>query len=132
MKLAEQIKDWYLTKKTSKTKAERDYDEWYFANVCLRSTEVKRIFHGFEYIITVDPDKFFQFDPFAWAPCEDAREYFWPARAPKESCVFQCLRVMKAPSTAWEWHINEIGGEDRVFVATNSEADAAMIALKYS
>jgi hypothetical protein len=30
------------------------------------------------------------------------------------------------------WNINEIGGEDRVFVATNSDGDAIMIALKWS
>lgn len=134
MNLIERIKDWYLTKKTGKTKSEREYDEWYFANVCLRSTRVKDIFHGFEHIIAVDPNKFFDLErhPFMWYMSPDVDQYFWPQKPIGECSVYQFLRVMKAPSTTWQWEVNELGGEDKVFVATNNEADAVMIALKYS
>jgi hypothetical protein len=30
------------------------------------------------------------------------------------------------------WHIDEFGGEDKVFVATNSNEDATMLALRYA
>ena len=49
-----------------------------------------------------------------------------------ENLVWQYARVINFPSTANEWEVNELGGEDKIFVATNNERDALMIALKYS
>ncbi len=131
MDLFERLKDWYLTRKTGKTKVEREWEAWYEQNVNYRATRIKDMFRNFEHIIMVDPDKFFKFDPFVWVPCDNAKQYFWPARPLGENCVWRFERVINAPSTAWEWEINELGGYDRVFVATNNEQDAIMIALKY-
>lgn len=131
MEIVEQIKDWYLTRKTGKTKAEREWEAWYNENVNYRAIRIKDMFKNFKHIIIVDSNKFFKFDPFAWVPCDDAKQYFWPYRPLGENCVWRVERVMNEPSTAWEWTVNELGGEDRVFVATNSERDAMMIALKY-
>ena len=131
MNLKERLVDWYLTRKTGKTKAEREWEAWYAINVNVRATRIKNMFEKFEHVIMVDPDKFFQFDPFVWVPTEDAKQYFWPARPLGENCVWRYERVINAPSTAWEWEINELGGYDKVFVATNNERDAMMIALKY-
>jgi hypothetical protein len=131
MKIVEQIKDWYLTRKTGKTRAEREWLEWYEQNVNYRATRIKNMFENFEHIIIVDPNKFMVEDPFAWAPCADAQQYFWPARPLGNNAVWRFERVMREPSTAWEWTVNELGGEDTVFVATNNERDAMMIALKY-
>lgn len=129
--LKEHIVDWYLTRKTGKTKAEREWEAWYKQNVNIRATKIKDMFKKFEHVIMVDPDKFFQFDPFTWVPTEDAKQYFWPARPLGENAVWRFERVINAPSTAWEWEINELGGYDKVFVATNNERDALMISLKY-
>ena len=84
----------------------------------------------FKHIIIVNPDKFFQFDPFAWVPCEDAKQYCFPARELGNNAVWRFERVRK---DRWDnrWHIDGMGGEDKVFVATNNERDAMMIALKY-
>lgn len=131
MKIFEQIKDWYLTKKTGKTKEEREWISWYEQNVNYRSSRIKDMFRNFKYIIIVDSSKFFQFDPFAWVPCEDAKQYFWPSRPLGENCVWRFERVINCPATAWQWEINELGGADTVFVATNNDRDAIMIALKY-
>jgi hypothetical protein len=30
------------------------------------------------------------------------------------------------------WHVNSLGGEDKIFVATNNDRDAMMISLKYT
>jgi hypothetical protein len=49
-----------------------------------------------------------------------------------ESAVWRCERVINYASTTWEWEVNELGGEDTVFVATNNERDAVMIALRWS
>jgi len=132
MSLKERVVDWYLTKKTGSTRAEREYLAWYESTINHRATRIRDIFCNFEHIIIVDPDKFFAYDPFVWALKKDAKQYFWPQRALGENSVWRWERVIRAPSTGNEWSVNELGGEDTVFVATNSERDAIMIALKYS
>jgi hypothetical protein len=131
MTLWQQIKDWYYFRKTGYTRAEREYRAWYESAINWRATRVRDIFHNFEHIIIVDPNKFFTYDPFVWALKKDAKQYFWPQRALGENAVWRWERVIRAPSTGNEWSVNELGGEDTVFVATNSDEDAVMIALKY-
>ena len=133
MNLKERIVDWYLTRKTGKTKSERDYITWYEQNVNIRSTRIKDMFGNFKHIVIVDPNKFFNLEePFGWVVCEDVKQYFWPHKPLTEAAVWRFERVINAPSTAWEWHVNEIGGEDKVFVATNNDEDAFMLKLAYS
>jgi len=133
MILFDNIKDWYLTRTTGYTKAEREYKAWYEQTVNVRATRIKDIFRNFKHIVIVDPNKFFNLEqPFGWTVREDTKHYFWPARALGENAVWEFHRVMCEPSTDWEWTVNELGGEDKVFVATNNEQDAVMIALKYS
>jgi hypothetical protein len=89
------------------------------------------MFMHFKHVIEVDTHKFMDpAEPFAWVPCADARQYFWPQRPVTDTCVWRFERVIW---DKWEncWHINGLGDEDKVFVATNSDKDAMMIALKY-
>lgn len=132
MNLKERIVDWYLTKRTGKTKDQREWEAWYEQNVVYSASTIDNMFMHFEYVFSVDPDKFFDHsEPFAWVPCADARQYFWPQRSLGENCVWRFERVRK---DRWDnrWHIDGMGGEDRVFVATNSERDAVMISLRWS
>ena len=130
--MIEWIRDWYLTRKTGKTKAEREFIAWYEQNVNYRATRIKNMFENFEHVVIVDLNKFVDHaEPFTWVPCADARQYFWPARPLGENAVWRFERVINCPATAWEWEVNELGGEDKIFVATNNERDAMMIALKY-
>ncbi len=132
MNLIEQIRDWYLTRKTGYTKAEREYQQWYDQTVNIRASRIKDIFVNFKHVIVVNPNKFFHLDePFGWVVQEDVRQYLWPNRPLGENCVWRFERVINCPATAWEWTVNELGGEDQVFVATNSDRDAIMIALKF-
>ena len=86
----------------------------------------------FEYVMEVNWKSFFDYaEPFAWVPTEDAKQYFYPARELGDNAVWRIERVI------WDkwgqrWYINELGGEDKVFVATNNSKDAMMMALKYS
>lgn len=132
MEIINSLKERYITWRTGKDKAQRDWEAWYDSNVNYCATRIKDMFKNFEYIIIVNPDKFFQFDPFAWVPSEDAKQYFYPARPLGKNCVWRFERVIKYPSTSNEWEVNDLGGEDKVFVATNSSEDAIMIALKYA
>jgi hypothetical protein len=132
MKLLDYIKERYLTWKTGKTKDERDWTEWYYSNVHWKSGNITDMFKNFKHVITVDIEKFMNpHEPITWVPCEDAQQYFWPARPIGENCIWRFERVTW---NRWEnrWYINEITGEDKVFVATNSDRDAVMIALKWS
>ena len=132
MKLLEQIKDWYYFKKTGYTRAEREYLVWYEVTVDWRATRVRDIFHNFQHVVVVDPDKFFDYDPLLLAPKKEAQQYFWPHRTLEETCVWRWERVVKTPGTGNKWAVDELSGGDTLFVATNSEQDAVMIALKWS
>jgi hypothetical protein len=131
MVIIDKLKDKYLTWKTGKDKATREWEAWYEVNVIYRANTIDNMFMHFEHVIEVDSKKFFQFDPFTWVPCEDAQQYLWPARPLGENCVWRFERVYW---NGWEnkWHINEMGGSDKVFVATNNSADATMLALRYT
>lgn len=130
--MKEWIKDKWLTWRTGKDKAQRDWEAWYAENVVIRANTIDNMFMHFEHVIEVRSDKFFQFDPFAWVPCEDAQQYLWPRRELGTNAVWRFERVRL---DQWDnrWHIDEIGGDcDRVFVATNDDKDAIMIALKFT
>jgi len=130
--LTERIVDWYLTRKTDKSKDQREYESWYRQNVNLHTNRIKDMLANFQYVIVVDPEKFFTFDPLTWVVTKDAQQYFWPDCQLDKSAVWIFERVLNGPSTNWEWEISELGGEDRVFVATNNEKDAIMIALRWA
>lgn len=131
MKLWDKIKDRWITWRTGKSKEQRDWEAWYEANVDYRAGNIPSMFRNFKHVIEVDFDKFITDGGMAWVPVEDARQYFWPQRELGKNCVWRIERVF------WDqwhkcWHLNDIGGEDRVFVATNSDKDAVMISLKYT
>jgi hypothetical protein len=90
------------------------------------------MFMHFKHVIEVDSRKFIDHgEPFAYVPCEDARQYFWPARPLGENCVWRFERVYW---NQWEqnWHINGMGDTDMIFVATNNDDDAVMVSLKFT
>lgn len=129
--MIEKLKDWYLTRKTGKDKAQREWEAWYEYNVVYKASTIENMFMNFKHIIPVNTNKFVDHhEPFAWIPNSDARQYFWPARELGKNAVWRFERVRK---DQWDqrWHLDEMGGEDRIFVATNNEQDAVMIALKY-
>lgn len=131
-KLKEYIVDKWLTYRTGKNKAEREWSAWYDNNVNWLAHDITDMFKNFKHVIIVDSHKFTNpHEPFAWVPCEDAKQYFWPQRPVETTCVWRFERVIW---NEWDnrWHINEFGGGDHIFVATNSDADAVMLSLKYA
>ena len=128
----EWIKDKWLTWRTGKDKSQREWEAWYEVNVNHRARDITDMFKNFEYVMELNWDKFFSHtEPFAWVPCADAKQYFWPQRQLGNNTVWRIERVRW---NQWDnrWHINELGGEDKVFVATNNSKDAVIMALKYS
>ena len=130
-KLKDYIVDKYLTWKTGKNQAEREWSDWYDCTVNWRASDITDMFKNFKHVIEVDTDKFTNpYEPMAWVPCPDAKQYFWPQRGLGNNAVWRFERVTW---NRWDrrWHISALGGEDKIFVATNSDKDAMMIALKY-
>lgn len=131
MEIVEYIKDKYLTWKTGKDRAEREWIMWYDLNVNWRASDITDMFKNFKHVIIVDVHKFTNpHEPFAWVPCDDAKQYFWPERPLGNNAVWRFERV---EWNEWDkrWHLNSLGGQDLIFVATNNDRDAMMIALKY-
>ena len=142
MKLLDNIKDRWITWRTGKSRAvreweatqkqaRRDWEAWYNTNVNWRAYDITNMFENFKHVIEVSTDKFLWDGGLDWVPHPDAKQYFWPHRPLGENCVWRLERVSWNP---WEkrWNINEIAGEDKVFVATNSDEDAIMITLKWT
>ena len=129
-KLKEHFVDKYLTWKTGDDKSTREWKAWYEANVVYRAHTIDNMFVNFKHVIEVDWHKFITDGGMTWVPVEDARQYFWPQRELGNNAVWRFERVVW---NEWDkrWHLNDIGGEDRIFVATNNDKDAMMIALKY-
>jgi hypothetical protein len=129
--MIEWIKDKWLTWRTGKDKEHREWEAWYETNVVYRASTIPNMFMHFKHVIIVSPNKFFDLcEPFAYVPNEDARQYFWPDRKLGENAVWRFERVIWNQWTQ-SWDINGMGDRDKVFVATNSDKDAMMIALKY-
>lgn len=128
--MIEWIKDKWLTWRTGKSKAERDWIAWYETNVVYSASTIPNMFMHFKHVIIVDTNKFMEENPLEWRPCEDAQQYFWPARDLDNTAVWRFERVRK---DRWDdnWHLDMMYGDPKVFVATNNSKDAMMIALKY-
>ena len=131
MKLLDNIKDRWITWRTGKSLAQRDWEAWYNSNVNWRAYNITNMFENFKHVIEVDPNRFLWDAGLDWVPHPDALLYFWPQRPLGENCVWRLERVVRSQ---WDnrWHLTGIGGEDRVFVATNSDEDAIMITLKWT
>ena len=131
MKIVDRLKDRWLTWVTGKTRERREWEAWQQVTINQRAETIQDMFKNFRHVIEVDPEKFLVDHAIVWVPHPDARQYFWPQRELGDNCVWTTQRVFWDIRTN-SWSINEIGGEDRVFVATNNDEDAIMIALRWT
>jgi hypothetical protein len=128
----EWIKDKYLTWRTGYDKEQRIWYKWRDETIVSRAGDVTNMFMNFKHVFIIDPNKFFDLsEPFGWVPLPSAKQYLWPQRELGDNSVYYFARVHW---NQWDrrWHFDEMGGEDRLFIATNNDKDATMIALKYS
>ena len=132
MEIVERIKDKWLTWRTGKNAQERAWQKWLDETVVFRAGTVENMFMNFEHIIEVDPEKMMEmWHPFGWHTNEEFRKFEYPNKQLGDNAVWYWVRCRK---DQWDhrWHIDELGGEDHMFVATNNERDAVLIALKFS
>lgn len=132
MWLIEYLKDKYLTWHTGLDKHERAWKKWHDENIVYRATTIENRFMHFKYIIPVSTNIFDFSEPFGWIPRKDFKQYMYPNRELGDCSVYYFARGYV---DQWDgkFHLNDIRhNRDQVFVATNNEVDAMMIALKYS
>lgn len=129
--MIEWIKDRYLTWLTGKDKQTRDYEKWWVENIVSRASTVENMFMNFKYIIPVSTQIFNHNEPFGWYPNKDFKQYMYPARELGDQSEYYFARGYRYEYDG-KFHFNELCGQDQVFVVTNNEKDAIMIALKYS
>lgn len=132
MALWEKIKDRWLTWRTGKDLQQRTWEAWLDDTIYRPAGTVEGYFFNFKHIIEVDPAKVFDHvDPFGWSYVKDFQQYAYPNRELGNNTLCDWFRCIKDEHDG-RWHINEIGGGDHLFAATNNDYDAIMIALKYA
>jgi len=96
----------------------------------IRATRITDYYHGYPH----------------WTPIMDRNHqaYYWDVHSDgiyvlsqwckenlKDKFRFDFQRVMKAPATAYQWEINELGGEDYIFFACKDPEDFFLFQLKW-
>ncbi len=122
--IKEQCRIWFKAKTLGYTIEKVKYHEWLDTVYNPRATKINDILFGFKYIVGVDHKKWFEINHKAWVPVEDAKQYVGIGKG-----------LFKWERGNWDgdvFEVNELFGGDYLFVGTNSEEDAVMIALKFS
>lgn len=134
MNILDNIKDWYITKKTGLTKEERRVRAWYDERINYRASYVDEIYHGFDYIIEVDPFRVLDFgSPFGWHSLTDFQKYQYPKQPVEAAAFWAWVRGFRENSFGRRRYAhNEIGGGDNLFVMTNSKEIAVEVTAKYA
>jgi hypothetical protein len=131
-KVKEYVVDRYLTWRTGKDADQRLWDEWCCNNIVRGASTVENYYYSFKHIIEVDPAKVYDPTcPFGWTYVKDFQQFAYPNRPLGSNTMCDWFRCEK---DQWDhrWHINDFSGADHLFAATNNDADALMITLKYA
>lgn len=127
------LQDRYLTWHTGMGQEDREFRQWADRTVVHNATTVENMFQNFRHIVPVSTDIFDLDEPFGWTPCPEFREFLYPQRPLGSNAVYYFARGYR---DVWDgrFHISDFGGaeQDQVFVATNSDQDAMIIALRWS
>ena len=134
MKLYSDIKAKYFRWRRGMDRAEWDYTQWNEAHICQRANDVTNYYQGFKYVIPVSYNKIYTQSDSFWGEIlgTDIKEYTWPNKEVGEHAM---LGHFRGYWDQWDgrFHITDLGGElDQMFVATNNDEDAFMIALRFS
>ena len=127
------LKDKYLTWRTGYNKSGRAYIKWREETIVRSAYTIEDMFVNFKYIFPVSVDIFDHAEPFGWYPNEDFEQYMYPNRGPGNNAEYFFARGYRDLQDG-KFYLSELLGSnhDQVFVATNNDRDAVMIALQYS
>lgn len=134
MKLIDSIVDWYLTKRTGKTKIRREYDAWYDTVVDRTALDPRKYFKGFKHIIELDRNKVYpEFHPFCGEIMSiEFKKFLYPQKPLGENIVCAWGTKGERPSVASGIIMSFYGDQElSILVATNSDEDALMLTMLY-
>ena len=125
------IKDRWLTWRTGLKKQDREFSKWVEETVVQNAPTIENMFMNFKFILPVSTQIFDHNEPFGWVPNKEFKQYMYPNREVSDSAIYYFARGYK---DQWDgkFHFCDMRGSDQVFVATNNERDAIMIALRWS
>jgi hypothetical protein len=131
MNMFDYIKDKWLTWRTGLKKQDREFSKWVEETVVQNAPTIENMFMNFKFILPVSTQIFDHNEPFGWVPNEEFRQYMYPNRAIGDCAVYYFARGYR---DRWDgrFYKDDIScDQDQVFVATNNERDAIMIALRW-
>ena len=107
------------------------YNHRYDPDIIRNATWLKDFYHGYPYIYCFENHKH---DIYIWDLGYDGTFVVdkWCKENLKGKFRLDFHRAMKAPSTAYEWEINELGGGDYVFFACKDPRDYTWFLLRWS
>ena len=107
------------------------YDRKYDPDVHHRSTRIKAFYHGYPYVYCFEDHKH---EIYFWDLGYDGTFVVdkWCKENLKDKFRLDFHRAMKAPGTAYEWEINELGGGDYVFFACKDPRDYTLFLLRWT
>ena len=119
---------------SEKEKLHRIETEWNKTHINERADTVRDMFPTFKHIIRLDGRKI--------APVRAGLVYEYPIKEFKEMFMFPnkelgdhtVIRILRGVDTDDDriFELNELGGYDYAFAATNNDEDASFIVLRYS
>ena len=107
------------------------YNRQYDPDINWRATRVKDFYQGYPYVYCFENRNH---DVYYWDIGFDGTYVVgnWCDDNCKDKYRMDFHRVIKYPSTANQWEMNDLGGGDYVFAAFKNERDFFMFALKWS
>ena len=133
-KLAKWKEDRFLKKHGCRTR--KEYDRMYDPDYCIRALEMANYYHGYKHVHCFENHKGFAYQTIYDFGPGGYRTGFnvicdWCEENLTNKWRYDCHRVIKAPSTANKWSINEIGGGDHYFFAFMDDEDYFMFKLQW-
>jgi hypothetical protein len=106
------------------------YNRQYDPDINWRATRVNDFYHGYPYVHCFENHRH---EVYHWDVHLDGIYVLsqWCEDNCKGKFRFDFHRAMNAPGTAWEWHINELGGGDYIFAAFKDPEDFFIFRLKW-
>jgi hypothetical protein len=107
------------------------YNHRYDPDINWRATRVNDFYHGYPYVYCFENRRH---EVYHWDVHLDGIYVLsqWCKDNCKDKFRFDFHRAMNAPGTAWQWHINELGGGDYIFVAFKNERDYTWFLMRWS
>lgn len=131
--LRNKIKTWQDNRFLKKNGCET-WKQYHYRNdpdVFYPATRIKDYYHGYPYVYCFENR---QHEVYYWDLGIDGTYIVgnWCEENCKDKFRLDFHRAMNAPGTAWEWHINELGGGDYIFAAFKDPKDYTWFLMRWS